>query len=385
MPPSPTPPAPRKFYFIAGERSGDLHAANLIRAIKQEYPQAEFRAWGGDDMQVAGAQLVKHYRDMAFMGFWEVFKNLRTIRRFMQHCQQDILAWRPDVVVLVDYAGFNLRVAAFCRQHGIRTFYYISPKVWAWNQRRALKIKAVVDRMFVILPFEKAFFRQFDYEVDYVGNPLLDAIRAFRPDATLRTQIQPDDRPVVALLPGSRCQEVEKVLPVMLAAARLLEAAQPGRFRFVVAGVSNLPPELYRAVADSGLSATVFYDHSYEILACATAAWVTSGTATLETALFNVPQVVCYRTSGFTYQIAKRIITVKYISLVNLVADAPVVPELIQDALTPETAATEISRLLPGQPGRADQLAGYARIHERMGQPGASARTASLMLSYLQE
>ncbi|MCU0352682.1 MAG: lipid-A-disaccharide synthase [Cytophagales bacterium] len=374
-----------KYYFIAGERSGDLHAANLMKALRQEDPKAEFRAWGGDDMQAAGAQLVKHYREMAFMGFWEVFKNLRTIRGFLKHCQQDILAWQPNVVVLVDYAGFNLRVAAFCKQHGIRTYYYISPKVWAWNQRRALKIKAVVDRMFVILPFEQDFFRQFDYEVDYVGNPLLDAIHAFRPDPTLRTQIQPDDRPVIALLPGSRRQEVEKMLPVMLAAARLLEAAQPGRFRFVVAGVSNLPPALYQSVAGSGLSAAVFYDQSYEILACATAAWVTSGTATLETALFNVPQVVCYRTSGFTYQIAKRLIKVKYISLVNLVADAPVVSELIQDVLTPETASAEISRLLPGQPGRAAQLTGYARIQERMGQPGASARTARLMVSYLQE
>ncbi len=377
-----------KYYLIAGERSGDLHAANLIKAIRQEDPQAVFRAWGGDQMQAAGADLVKHYRDMAFMGFWEVLKNLRTIRGFLKKCQEDIRQWQPDVVVLVDYAGFNMRIARFCKQKNIRTFYYISPKVWAWNQKRAYKIKANVDRLFVIFPFEKDFFKTYDYEVDYVGNPLLDEISAFQPKADFLQQNNLTQQPVIALLPGSRHQEVEKMLTIMLQAAQLLNAKKSGQFQFVIAGVKNLPQALYDQLISSfrqkaDLPVSVVYEQSYDLLSHATSALVTSGTATLETALFRVPQVVCYRTSGATYQIVKRLIRVKYISLVNLIADAPVVPELIQEALTPPNTMLELSKTLPGSPDREAQLAAYQKISERMGQPGASRRTARLMMNYL--
>ncbi len=376
-----------KYYVIAGERSGDLHAANLINAIQQEDPQAVFRAWGGDQMQAAGADLVKHYRDMAFMGFWEVVKNLRTIRGFLKKCQEDILSWQPDVVILVDYAGFNMRIAKFCKQHGIRTFYYISPKVWAWNQKRAYKIKANVDRLFVIFPFEKDFFQKYDYEVDYVGNPLLDEIAAFKPASDFLQKNALSAQPIIALLPGSRHQEVEKMLTVMLQAAQLLDT-ETASYQFVIAGVSNLPRSLYDDLIASfrqnaSLSVQVVYEQSYDLLAKATSAMVTSGTATLETALFHVPQVVCYRTSGVTYQIVKQLIRVKYISLVNLIADAPVVKELIQDELTPQNAMLELKKTLPGTFEREAQVAGYARIDELMGQPGASQQTARLMVSYL--
>jgi len=379
-----------KYYIIAGERSGDLHAANLIKAIVQKDTGAVFRAWGGEQMEAAGAQLVTHYRDMAFMGFLEVLKNLRTIRRFLKTCQQDIVQWKPDVVILVDYAGFNMRIARFCKENGIRTFYYISPKVWAWNQKRAYKIKANVDRLFVILPFEKDFFRQYNYEVDYVGNPLLDEIASFRPNPDFRLANRLSDQPIIALLPGSRHQEVTQMLTIMMATAHLLHQARPGQFQFVIAGVTNLSRSLYEKIVSSSsaeskpaLPVSIVYDQSYDLLSQATSALVTSGTATLETALFGVPQVVCYRTSGFTYQIIKALIRVKYISLVNLIADAPVVPELIQNALTPQNTMLELSKILPGAPEREMQLNGYQQISQRLGKPGGSERTAQLMVNYL--
>ena len=366
-----------KYYLIAGERSGDLHAANLIKALKREDPGATFRAWGGDLMQGAGADLVRHYRELAFMGFWEVFKNLRTLSRFIDQCQADLLAHRPDVVILVDYAGFNMRIAKFAKARGIRVFYYISPKVWAWNQKRAYKIKALVDRMFVIFPFEQDFYRQYDYAVDYVGNPLLDEIGAFSPDPAFRQAHQLDDRPVIALLPGSRRQEVEKMLDIMLS----VKPHFPG-YQYVVAAVTNLPASFYEGLArQHGIS--VVYDKSYDLLAQATAALVTSGTATLETALFRVPQVVCYRLSSISYQITKRLIKVKYISLVNLIADRSVVPELIQHDLNPERLRAELGAILPGGAGRESQLSGYREIAQQMGTAGASTTAARLMVGYL--
>ncbi len=377
-----------KYYVIAGERSGDLHAANLIKALKTEDPQAQFRAWGGDAMQAAGADIVTHYRQMAFMGFLEVLKNLRTISGFLKTCRQDILAWQPDAVILVDYAGFNMRIAKFCKRHGIRTFYYISPKVWAWNQNRAYKIKACVDQMFVIFPFEKDFYKRFDYAVDYVGNPLLDEISAFTPNADFLKSNGLSPKPIIALLPGSRHQEVEKMLALMVQSAQLLEAKLPGKYQFVVAGVGNLPQTLYNEIvsppnAKPTLSVSVVYDQSYDLLSHATSALVTSGTATLETALFQVPQVVCYRTSGFSYRIAKALIKVKYLSLVNIIADSPIVPELIQDELTPQNSISELSQTLPGAPQRKAQLEGYRKLKELLGKPGASQRTAQLMVEYL--
>ncbi len=366
-----------KYYLIAGERSGDLHAANLIKSLKQEDPQAGIRAWGGDDMQAAGAELVRHYRDLAFMGFWEVAKNIRTLRRLMHECQQDLLDYHPDVLILVDYAGFNLRMARFAKKRGFRVFYYISPKVWAWNQSRAYTIKALVDRMFVIFPFEKIFYRQYEYEVDYVGNPLLDAIAAFTPEADFRRKHGLDSRPVIALLPGSRRQEVEKMLDVMMS----IKSAFPD-YQFVIAGVTNLPASFYEPIAHR-YQVTVVYDEAYGLLSQASAALVTSGTATLETALFEVPQIVCYRMSSISYAIAKSLIKIKYISLVNLVADREVVVELIQQQLNPPRLQTELQRILPGSAFREQQVAGYRGIKQALGEPGASAKTAQLMVHYL--
>jgi len=365
------------YYLIAGERSGDLHGGNLIRAIYRHDPAARFRAWGGEQMEAAGATLVRHYREMAFMGFWEVVQNLGAIRRNFRDCERDLLETRPDVLILIDYAGFNLRMARFAKRHGIRVFYYISPKVWAWNQKRALKIKATVDRLFVILPFEVDFFARYDYQVDYIGNPLMDAIADFQPEAGFRDQFT---KPVIALLPGSRKQEVEGMLPTMLAVSRQFPA-----YQFVVAGVSNLPEALYRQHLQAYPDIPVVTDQAYDLLAAAEAALVTSGTATLETALLNVPQVVCYRTAWLSYQIARRLIAVPFISLVNLIAGKKAVTELIQEALDPRQAAAELARILPGAPDRDQQLADYEALREKVGGPGASERAGEKMVAYLRE
>lgn len=367
------------YYLIAGERSGDLHGANLIRAIQRHDPDARCRAYGGEQMEAAGAGLVRHYREMAFMGFVEVLKNLGTIRRILRECQADLLAHRPDVLILIDYAGFNLRMAQFARQHGIRVFYYIAPKVWAWNPRRALKIKANVDRLFTILPFETEFFAKYDYKVEYVGNPLLDALANFRFDPTFRETSGLDERKIVALLPGSRRQEIRAMLPVMLAATRQFPDCQ-----FVVGTVSNLPAELYDTLMADYPDVRRVNDAAYDLLHVATAALVTSGTATLETALLNVPQVVCYRASWLFYQLGKRFLAVRFISLVNLIADREVVKELIVD-FTLENTVAELRAILPGGTRRTDQLAGYVDVQQRIGQPGASERAGRRMVERVRQ
>ncbi|QKZ15303.1 lipid-A-disaccharide synthase [Spirosoma sp. KUDC1026] len=368
------------YYLIAGERSGDLHGANLIKAIRERDPAAQCRAYGGEQMEAAGATLVRHYRDMAFMGFLEVVKNLGTIRRIMRECQADLLAHRPDVLILIDYAGFNLRMARFARKHGIRVFYYISPKVWAWNQRRALNIKANVDRLFTILPFETEFFAKYEYNVDYVGNPLLDALAAFQPDPDFRQENGLDERPIIALLPGSRHQEITSILPTMLASTRGFDT-----YQFVVGTVSNLPTSLYDALLADYPHVRRVNDAAYDLLHLATAALVTSGTATLETALFNVPQVVCYKTTFISYAIARRLIAVPFISLVNLIANREVVKELIQADLTPANVANELRAVLPTGVKRSDLLAGYTDVQEKMGEPGASERAGRAMVQALQQ
>ncbi|MGV3560615.1 lipid-A-disaccharide synthase [Larkinella arboricola] len=366
------------YYLIAGERSGDLHGGNLIKAIRQHDSDARFRAWGGEQMEEAGATLVRHYREMAFMGFLEVVQNLGTIRRNLRDCQQDLLATRPDVLILIDYAGFNLRMARFAKKHGIQVFYYISPKVWAWNQKRALKIKAVVDRMFVIFPFEVGFYTQFDYNVDYVGNPLMDAIAAFRPDPGFREKYRLSDKPVIALLPGSRRQEVFQMLPAMLETVRHFPD-----YQFVVSGVSNLPESLYKTAMTTSPDLPIVVDDAYNLLAVADAALVTSGTATLETALLNTPEVVCYKTSWISFEVAKRLIAVSYISLVNLILDREAVKELTQHLLTTENLIRELGKILPGGSSHARQQADYAELREKVGGPGASDRAGELMVQYL--
>lgn len=361
------------YYLIAGERSGDLHGGNLIRSIRKHDPDARCRAYGGEQMQEAGAVLVRHYREMAFMGFVEVAKNLGTIRRIMRECQADLLANQPDVLILIDYAGFNLRVARFAKQHGIKVFYYISPKVWAWNQSRALTIKKLVDRMFVIFPFEVDFYKKFEYEVEYVGNPLMDAIASFQPNPRFLAD-RPTGKPIIALLPGSRKQEVVSMLPVMLEASR-----QFPDYQFAVGTVSNLSPTLYNTLLANYPNVTRVQDAAYGLLHAATAALVTSGTATLETALLNVPEVVLYKTPRWWYEIGKRILAVPFLSLVNLIAGRLVVRELIYDC-TSERITEELRAILPGSPQRDQMLTDYAEVQQKVGGPGASERAGKRMV-----
>ncbi|WP_192821468.1 lipid-A-disaccharide synthase [Rufibacter sp. LB8] len=368
-----------KYYIIAGERSGDLHASNLIKQLHIQDPNAQVRAWGGEMMEEAGAELVKHYREMAFMGFLEAATNLLKIKRFLKECQQDLLQNKPDVLILVDYAGFNMRMAKFAKEHGIKVFYYISPKIWAWNQGRVHKIKRLVDKMFVIMPFEKDFYQKFDYNTDYVGNPVSDAVNAHTVNPNFRQDNGLDDRPIIAVLPGSRQQEVENILYIMLS---ILPPFQD--YQFVVAAVGNFSREYYENFNREPFIKIV-YDQTYDILAHADAALVTSGTATLETALFNVPQVVCYRTSNISYLIAKAVIKVDYISLVNLIAGRKVVPELIQGDMNAQNLVRELKNILENPAGRQEQLLGYKQVKELIGDFNTSETAAKLMVEYLQE
>jgi lipid-A-disaccharide synthase len=368
-----------KYYLIAGERSGDMHASNLMKQLKNQDPEAEFRFWGGEQMQAVGGELVTHYREMAFMGFVEVAASIFKISTFLKQCKQDILAWKPDVVILVDYAGFNVRIAKFAKANGFRTFYYISPKIWAWNQGRVHGIKKAVDRMFVIMPFEQEFYRRFDYETDYIGNPVSDSVNAHTvsPDFLQRNGL--GGKPIVAVLPGSRKQEIENMLRIMLQVMPDFPDHQ-----FVVAGVSTFSPEFY-AQFTQGTNIKILYEQTYDLLSHAEAALVTSGTATLETALFNVPQIVCYKTSAVSYAIGKMVIKVKYISLVNLIAGKEVVKELIQDELNPKNISGELQKLLFDKTYRQNQLDGYAEIKQKLGTANTAEQAAKLMVGYLKE
>lgn len=371
-----------KYYLIAGEASGDLHGSYLVRALKQKDPAAEFRCWGGDLMAAAGADLQKHYRELAFMGFVEVLFNIRTILRNFKLCKADIQAYEPDVLILVDYPGFNLRMAKWAKTQGIKVFYYISPQIWAWHTSRVHQIKANVDRMFVILPFEEAFYQKYNVEVDYVGHPLLDVVQDQQPDDEFRSRNGLTDAPIIALLPGSRKQEISRMLSVMLKTAEYFPD-----YQFVVAGAPSQEKVYYEELfASLGTTSNVslVQEQTYPLLQIAKAALVTSGTATLETALLSCPQIVCYRGSSISYAIAKRVIQVEYISLVNLIMDAPLVEELIQDEFNPQRLSTALTRLL--QDNEQERLAaGYAILHEKLGQGGAAERCASLIVTYLQE
>lgn len=367
-----------KFYLIAGERSGDLHGGNLIKQLKQREPSARFRGFGGDYMQDAGMHVAVHYRELAFMGFVEVLANLFTIAGKIRLCKDDILRYKPDAIVLIDYAGFNMRIATFARAKGIKVYWYISPKVWAWNQGRAWKLKENVDHMFVILPFERDFFRKFDWNVDYVGNPVLDAVKVHPTNKDFRKEHSlSSDKKIVALLPGSRQQEVTKIAPLMAAVV----AGMP-EFQFVVAAVNNLNPNVYHTL--KSLSNVSFVnDTSYDLLRVADAAIVVSGTATLETALFKVPQVVVYKTSGITYFLAKVLIKIKFISLVNLIADQEVVKEMIQNDASVERVSTELKQILIDEAYRSNMLRGYDSIIRILDTGSASENAARLMLKYL--
>ncbi len=368
-----------KYYLISGEASGDLHASNLMRELKLLDSNAVFRAWGGDLMNEQGAVIVKHIREISFMGFLEVALHLRTILGNISFCKKDILEFQPDVVILVDYPGFNLRIASFVKSINIPVFYYISPQIWAWKQGRVKKIRKVVDRMYVILPFEKAFYARFGVEVDFAGHPLLDAITQFRTrkDKSVTLINDTDRRPVIALLPGSRKQEIENMLNVMLTVV-----PEFPEFRFVVAATSNVPVEFYQAILKDS-KAEFILGKTYELLDVAQAALVTSGTATMETALFGVPEVVCYKGSAISVAIAKSVVHIKYISLVNLILDRPAVKELIQQDLTKAKLCAELKLLMYDESYRSKMIADMKELQDTLGGSGASARVAAQMYQQL--
>lgn len=366
-----------KYYIIAGEASGDLHGSNLIAALRALDKKAEIRAWGGDLMAAQGAHIVKHYRDLAFMGFSEVILNLRTILSNISFCKKDIKSFKPDAVVLIDYPGFNLRIAKFAHENGIKVFYYISPQIWAWKKGRIHTIKKVVDKMLVILPFEKMFYQQYGVDVSFVGHPLLDAIekRKSQNEDDFREKNGLDKRPMIALLPGSRKQEVSRMLNTMTRMIPQFES-----YQFVVAAAPSLEDDFYHSVT-KGQSLKFVKGQTYDLLSFSAAALVTSGTATLETALIGTPQVVCYKGSQVSYQIAKRLIHVKYISLVNLIMDRVVVTELIQSDFNETRLAAELSALLTNAEKRQKMIDDYQKLRQLLGGEGASRIAASVIVN----
>jgi lipid-A-disaccharide synthase len=369
-----------RYYIIAGEASGDLHGSALMKALIRLDPDADFRFWGGDLMMRSGGVPVRHIRETGLMGFWEVAKNLPSIYSNIRFCQKDIVSYSPDALILIDYPGFNMRMARFAKRSGIRVFYYISPKVWAWNQSRVKKIRKYVDHMLTIFPFETDFYKKFGYHVDYVGNPLMDALEDnhFREEGfnrfTLRNSLP--GKPIIALLPGSRIQEIEKSLRIMTSAAAAFPRYQP-----VIAGSSTIDAEVY--LKHGAGSIPVLFNQTYAILRHSLAAMVVSGTATLETALLKVPLVVCYRGSYLSYQIARRFIKVKYISLVNLIMDREVVKELIQDDFNTGNLVSELDRLLHDKKARRRMAGDLTELGQRVGPPGASENAARKIMEYL--
>lgn len=373
-----------KYYLIVGEASGDLHASNLMRALQHEDPQAEFRFFGGDLMKAVGGTCVKHYRELAYMGFIPVLLHLRTIFRNMDYCKKDVEAWQPNVLILVDYPGFNLKIAEYIKQHTrIPVYYYISPKIWAWKEYRIKNIKRDVDELFSILPFEVDFFKKHQYPVHYVGNPCVDAVDDFRKNGeeTFSEFIAAnglENRPIIALLAGSRRQEIKDNLSRMIEAARSFP-----QYQFVVAGAPGIEPDFYKQYIDS--STKIVFGQTYRLLQQAEAALVTSGTATLETALFRVPQVVCYYTAAgkLVSFLRRHILKVKYISLVNLIADCEVVTELVADGMTVANIKKELAKIVPGGSGRPLMHSEYDRLIAILGEPGASERAASQITALL--
>lgn len=374
-----------KYYIIAGEASGDLHGSNLMKALKKLDAEANFRFQGGDLMQAESEDgLIKHYRDADFMGFIEVVQNLGTILRNISNCKKDILVYSPDVLILIDYPGFNLRIAKWAKKQGLKVVYYISPQVWAWKAGRTKLIKRVVDKMFVILPFEKNFYAKYDYEVDYVGHPLLDAIRDLPNSNDFKTKNQLSDKPIIAILPGSRGQEIRSHLMTML---EMVEKFSD--YQFVIGGAPAISLNTYQKIVanfnekhQANIEVGIVHKQTYDLLQNAKAALVASGTATLETALFNVPQVVCYKGSKISYEIAKRIVKIKYISLVNLIMDKKVVTELIQDDFNTNQLQLELEAIL--EPGKHQVIKEeYALLHQKLGNGSASEKVAQSVCRFL--
>jgi lipid-A-disaccharide synthase len=369
-----------KYYIIAGEASGDLHGSNLMKALYKEDPNADIRFWGGDLMRNVGGTLVKHYRELAFMGFVEVIFNLKTILNNIKICKKDITSFQPDVIIFIDYPGFNLRIAKWAKELGMKTHYYISPQIWAWKESRITEIKRDIDKMYVILPFEKSFYEdKHHFPVEFVGHPLIDAIHNQTPmDATVfRKENQLNEKPIIAILPGSRKQEITKMLSVMLSVVNDFPD-----YQFVIAGAPSQEYSFYENFI-SNENIKFISNKTYDLLQNATAALVTSGTATLETALFKVPEVVCYKGSWASYQIAKRIVTLKYISLVNLIMDKEVVTELIQEDCSTKRIREELKKILESN-HRSTILQEYELLEEKLGGIGASTKTAKLIVADLQ-
>jgi lipid-A-disaccharide synthase len=364
-----------KYYLVAGEASGDLHGANLMKALKEKDAQAEFRFFGGDLMKAEGGTIAKHIAEMSFMGFYEVVMNLNTIFKNLKFCKEDIAAWQPDVLILVDFPGFNLKIADWAKMNDLLVCYYISPKVWAWNQKRVLKIKRIVDHLFCILPFEVDFYKGWGMQVDYVGNPLLDAITSFKPDEKFSKNYS--GKKIIALLPGSRKQEISLLLPEMVAVADRFPD-----YQFIIAGAPNFKEDYYEQFfTDKDIP--VVFNATYDILNNAEAAIVASGTAILETALFNVPQVLVYKGHPISIAIARAVVKIKFIGLVNLIMDSVIIKELIQQDCTAKTIGDEIDAILNNKSYRENMLANYDLLDERMGKPGASAKTAGLIIKYV--
>jgi lipid-A-disaccharide synthase len=368
-----------KYYIIAGEASGDLHGSNLMKALYKEDPAADIRFWGGDLMQNVGGTLVKHYSELAFMGFAEVVMNLNTILNNIKICKSDIEKFNPDVIIFIDYPGFNMRIAKWAKLKGIKTHYYIAPQIWAWKENRIKAVKRDFNKLFVILPFEKDFFEvKHQFPVDFVGHPLIDAIhnRVKTEGVTFRKANDLDEKPIIAILPGSRKQEISKMLSVMLSIVTDFP-----EYQFVIAGAPSQEYQFYKPFLTKK-NVKFISNKTYDLLSIATAALVTSGTATLETALFKVPEVVCYKGSWISYQIAKRVITLKYISLVNLIMDEEVVTELIQDKFNSKNLKQELSKLLDKNHRKAI-LKKYDDLESKLGGIGASEKTAKLILNDL--
>jgi lipid-A-disaccharide synthase len=369
-----------KYYIIAGEASGDLHASNLIEYIKKFDVNADIRGWGGDLMINKGATIVKHIKDLAFMGLIEVVANIRTIKKNFKFCQSDLLLYNPDVLILVDYPGFNLRMAKFAKNHGIKVFYYISPTVWAWHESRVEQVRKYVDKMFSIIPFEKEFYKKHNIDIEYEGHPLLDAIRNYSDTRISKKEFLKNNnlsqKPIIAIVPGSRKQEIKRKLPIMLS---IIDRFND--YQFVITGAPAIPAEFYNQFLN-GFNIPVLFGKTYDVLSYSHAAVVTSGTATVETALFNIPQVVCYKTASLTFFLAKRLVKVKYISLVNLILEKLAISELIQRDLNPENLHKEVELLLAGNK-REEILNDYSKFNALLGGPGASERIAKIMVEKL--
>lgn len=366
-----------KYFIIAGEASGDLHGSNLVREIKKVDPDADILCWGGNKMQEAGARLLVHYRELAIMGFWEVLMKLGKIFRNLKKCRNQVLEFKPELVILIDYPGFNLRMAKILKKHNLRVYYYISPKVWAWKKSRIKKIKQYIDRMYVIFPFEEAFYEENDYRVHYYGNPLVEAVEEGMTGtggrAELVKEYELEDKPVIALLAGSRLQEINRILPVMSE----IEKYYPD-YQFVVAGISTIDEYVYSSILKDS-SVKVIYDSTYKLLSGSDAALVTSGTATLETAIANIPQLVCYRAGRLSYIIARMLVKIRFISLVNLIMDREIVKELIQADLNEKNIVSELNAILPGGWKREIMLENYSALRKMLAGKDASARIASDM------